>query len=216
MPLQILILAIAQSARIQSDLQWGGEEILHIGSRESEIDETHRFQLSFKVAGREGGMWLVGKTSTLMSSKMGDVEMPPPPYKDPIPSKQWISPAGFLLDAEPFDSGQFELDRLLAFWLPENDPAEWSATLATTLARGTIKAHARFKLIGKPAGPSREFALSLESDGDNGLVANGRLWFDVKSGRLLTAKIEAKNALPPGGRDRLRINLEYTDSRVKR
>src|SRR5688572_23707138 len=117
----IATLAI-ESSRLQVGTTWSGEQVLRYHSKESEIDETHRFKLSFKVTGMEQKMWVVERSSLLTGSRIDDTELPPPPQKDPLVMTEWLSPAGFLLDLDPYERGLFHLDRLIHFWLPSHQP----------------------------------------------------------------------------------------------
>ena len=204
----LLTLAFAsfQSTRLQVGTNWSGTEVLHYFSKESEIDETHRFKLAFRITGQDERMWVVERRGTLLGSKMGETEMPPPPYNEPTVSKVWLSPAGFLLDAEPFDRGTFDLDRLLAFWMHANNPDDWNVDLSTPITHSVAKGRAEFKLVSKPSGPSRNYGFTYTS---NQISAKGTMWFDVASGRIIQAKLEATNALLPGGRDRVNVSISY-------
>lgn len=214
MLLPILAFVSLQLTRLKVGTTWSGREVLHFVSKEAEIDESYRYKVSFRITGRDEGMWVVEKGSTLLGSRIDDTEMPPPPYPDPTLSKQWLSPAGFLLNAEPFERGVFDLDRLLHCWLPANKPEEWNVDLKTTDPRLTVSGRAEFKVVGKAAGPTMKYSMTYSSTGEKpGIGAKGDMWFDVASGRLVQAKIEASNALLPGGRERVNVSITYADGR---
>jgi hypothetical protein len=206
----ILALVAYGPTRLAVGTAWSGTETLHFVSRESEIDETHRFKLSFRVTGVEDEMWTVDRRSLLLSTNIDGTEIPGPPRQEAGVTKEWLAPAGFLLDASPYDRGGFALDRMLHFWLPVNLPDEWNADLSTTLEHVVAKARAEFKRVGKQDGPTREYSLTYTAAND--LSAKGRMWFDVKSGRLLRAKIDAKRAMLPGGSERADVTLTYNDA----
>jgi hypothetical protein len=211
-----VLASLAMGSRLHVGTNWSGNEVLHFFSKGMEIDETHRFKLSHRVIASDEAMWVVERRSFLLSSKIGDYDIPPPPGKDPLIVKEWLSPKGFVLDEEPFDVGEFELDRLTGVWLPDNTPDEWTVDLSTTLSHSISRGRAVFKLVGKPVGPSRKYTIVFESPDDaGGISATGWMWFDLATGRLLTARIEAKHAYIPGGRERANVTVEYTDSLVK-
>jgi|GEM_PF-6491420 len=211
--LPILTAYVLAPSRIGVGTNWSGEEVQHFGSKEDEIDETNRLKVGFRVTGREDDMWVVEQRVTLLETKMGDDVMPSPPYKDPTISKDWLSPEGSLLNEEPFDRGTFELDRLLDVWLPDNVPDEWTADLSTTLRLAVSKGTAKFTAFGRQIGSSRGYKLAYTSKADGpSMTATGVYWFSVIDGRLLTAQIEAKDALLPGGTGRAPVKLNYRDS----
>jgi hypothetical protein len=212
MILPFLALVALGPSRLQIGTSWSGDESLRFVSKEAEIDETHRFTLSFRVTALEDKMWTVQRKSILVSTTIDGTDIPGPPNQDPVTIKETLSPAGFLLDADPFERGTFALDRLLHFWLPSNLPDEWTADLSTTLDHVVAKARAEFKRVGPSEGPTLQYTLDYTSAND--LSAKGKMWFDVKSGRLLLAKINAKRAMMPGGSDRTDVILTYTDSKT--
>jgi hypothetical protein len=212
MILPILSLIALGPSRLNVGTTWSGDQTLHFVSKEAEIDETHRFRLSFRVTGREDEMWIVDRKSILVNTNIDGTDIPGPPNQEPATVKEWLAPAGFLLDATPFDKGGFALDRLLHFWLPANLPDEWSADLSTTLDHYVGKAKAEFKRASRADGSTRDYTLTFSAYND--LTAKGRMWFDVKTGRLLRAKIDATRAMLPGGSERANVTLTYVDSHI--
>jgi hypothetical protein len=212
MIIPFLALIALAPPRIQIGTSWSGEETLHFSSKLAEINETHRFALSFRVTGLEDKMWTVDRKSMLVSTIIDGTEIPGSTNQDASVIKEWLSPAGFLLGADPYDRGAFALDRMLHFWLPTNIPDEWSADLSTSLDHVVAKARAEFRRITRADGPILEYSLNYQAAND--LTAKGRMRFDVKSGRLLYARINAQRALLPGGMDRADVILTYTDSRT--
>jgi len=212
----LLALCALAPSRLTVGTNWGGEESLHYTSKADEIDESRRQKLFFRVTGKEDDLWVVQTQVTLLESKVGGVLMPPPPYKDPTISKAWLSPEGTLLYEDPFDHGTFELDRLIAMWLPANLPDEWTLDLSTTVEKQVTKGVAKLTSFGQPSGTSRGYRLTFTSGGDAPqMSATGVLWFDAGDGRLLSAQIEAKDALLPGSTERAHVTLAYRDSRTK-
>lgn len=209
----LLAVLVLQTSRLQNGTNWSGSESLHFVSREAEIDETHRFKISFRVTGLEDKMWIVERRGLLLGSRISDTDIPPPPDPQPLITKEWLSPAGFLLDSDPLDKGQFYLDRMIHLWLPDNVPDEWSADLATTTAHYVSKGHIVFKRTSKT---DATYSLTYTSPEDpTAISATGRMSFDLKTGRLMRAKIEAKQAILPGGTERANVTLTYTDSSLK-
>jgi hypothetical protein len=212
MLLSLLAVSALDSSRLSIGTNWSGEEVLHFFSKEAEIDETHRFKIAFRVTGLDEKMWVVERKGELLGSRIMDTEIPPPPDHQPALTKEWVSPAGFLLDADPLDKGQFGLDRLIHFWLPANLPDEWAVELSSAVSHFASKGRAEFKLTGTPSVKSREYDFAYTSPEDpTAISAKGQMWFDVKSGRLIKAKLEAQKAVLPGGVDRANVTLTYTD-----
>lgn len=204
---------VLDSSRLQIGTNWSGDETLHFVSKEAEIDETHVFKLAFRVTGVDNRMWIVERRGTLTATRIGDAEMPPPPYKEPAITKEWLSPAGFLLDAEPLEPGAFNLDRLITYWLPKNEPDTWSVDLSTTVTHNIIKGRAEFKVKGKPNRAVSEYTFSFSSAEIN---ASGTMWFQLGTGRLLQAEIKAQRAQLPGSTERANVEVTYIDSQVKK
>ncbi|HVT11776.1 MAG TPA: hypothetical protein VHE55_05885 [Fimbriimonadaceae bacterium] len=212
-----LLAAIAlDPSRLQAGTTWAGTEALHFVSKEAEIDETHRFKVVFRVTRSIDGLWEAEKRSNLLGSRIGDTDLPPPPNSTPVVSRAYLSPAGFLMDEEPFELAAYSLDRLLSFWLPLNDPETWSADLTTAGSHYVVKSHAEFKRVGKAGGPTRQYSFtSKPPPAQNDLSASGTMRFDVASGRLIEAKLKVKNAVVPGGTDHVDVDLTYTDAPVR-
>src|SRR4051812_43600433 len=102
MILPIVATMALQSSRLGVGTSWSGEEVLHFWNKQTEIDETHRLKLSFRVTGAENNMLVLERRSNLLGTRVMDTDIPPPPDHQPVVSKEWISQSGFLLDAEPF------------------------------------------------------------------------------------------------------------------
>lgn len=211
-----LLASIAfDSSRLQIGTTWAGNEVIHYASAAAEIDETHRFKIVFRVTGKAAGMWIAERRSNLLGSRVGNDELPPPPVSTPFVTKSMLSPAGFLMDEEPFEKATFALDRLFSFWLPSNNPDIWSADLITNAPHSVAKCHVVFKLSGRPTDQVREYTFTCETPGrTDELTASGAMRFDVRSGRLLQVNLKAKNAVVAGGTDRVDVTLTYTDSPV--
>ena len=200
-----------QSSRLAVGTSWSGEEVLHFFSKATEIDETHRIKLAFRVTGTEANMLVVERRSNLLGTRVMDTDIPPPPDSSPAISKEWLSPMGFLLDADPFEKGEFNLDRLIHFWLPSNQPEKWSVDLVSTTTHFIPKGRADFKRLARAG----EYSLSYSSpENPDEITASGTLRFDLRSGRLLSAKIDANHAHLPGGTERANVTLTYTDSQI--
>lgn len=213
--LPLLVSIAFDTSRLQIGTTWSGNEVIHYYSTAAEIDETHRFKILFRVTGKADGMWLAERRSNLLGSRIGNDELPPPPVSTPYITKSKLSPAGFLMDEEPFDKATFKLDRLFSFWLPANNPDTWSADLTTNSPRYVAKCHVVFTLTGRPTDQVREYTFTCETpDRTDELTGSGTMRFDVRSGRLLQAKLKAKNAVVAGGTDRVDVTLSYTDSPV--
>jgi hypothetical protein len=213
MLLPVLAAAAIEATRLKVDLTWGGEEVLHFSDRQTEIDETHRFKLAFRVTD-QGDFWTIERRSDLIGSKVGDVDLPPPPKPQTLIEKEWLSTKGLLIEAEPFDKGKFLLDRLIHWWLPSTLPDQWTADLNSSTAHIRTRGLAEFKLK-RDAGQSRLYDFTLTSEDADDISAKGTMWFDEISGRLLIARIKAKHAWLPGGTERADVSLTYTDSKTK-
>ncbi|HWA81802.1 MAG TPA: hypothetical protein VG820_00100 [Fimbriimonadaceae bacterium] len=213
MMIALLAAAALEPSRLQPGTTWAGTEELHFVSKEAEINESHRFKVVFRVTRSVDGLWEAEKRSSLLGSHIDDVDLPPPSDSTPVVSKSYFSPAGFLMDEEPFELPAFNLDRLISFWLPRNEPDTWSADLTTSGSHYAAKSHAEFKLLGKPTGPTRRYSFSaISPPAQNDLSASGAMRFDVASGRLIEAKLKVKHAVVPGGSDRVDVDLTYTDA----
>jgi hypothetical protein len=216
MLLTLLAASALDSSRLRSGMTWAGEATVHFLNRAAELDETDRLRLTFRVTGQDHRVWLVQRIGETLSTQISGADIPPPPKQDPQITGQFLAPGGFLLDEEPFDPGQFYLDRLLAFWLPPDNPDHWSADMTTESEHSVAKGHAEFKLTRK-AETSWKYSFAYKSvDYSLGVSATGEMWFDTTSGRLLRAKIEAKQALIPGGTERVDASVAYVDAPVKK
>src|ERR1044072_1709250 len=202
------------SSRLKVGTNWAGEQIIHYHNEAQEIHQTHRFKLSFRVTASEAKMWVVARTSELLSTKIGDTELGPPPKVRPETFKEYLSPAGFLLLVDPADRGLFNLDRAVPCWTPKNRPPAWKVDMTTTEeGQPSIKGLAQFKQIGDPGSYSREYRLKYSTgEGTGDLSAIARMRFDDKTGRLLQAWIQAKNCVMQGGTLKADVSMAYADA----
>ena len=202
--------AAIQSSRITLGSTWTAQETLHIVNSDSEIDETHRYKLDYRVLSRDKDAWVIDRKSYLTSSKIGDQELGPPPTTYPDITKEWVSAAGYLLDNEPMERGVFNMERLTTFWLPENNPDEWTVELSESLKHFASISRAEFKFVRKDE-TTRTYALTFTPTyAPEAMTATGRLRFDTKTGRLVEANVEAKHSFVPGGVDLGEITLKYS------
>lgn len=214
MILSVLVGLAFQTPRLQVGTEWSGVEVRHFTDGPSEIDETHTLSRSWKVVAREDRMWVVDSGIRLLGSRIDGTEIPAPAGDSPARSKEWLAPAGFLLDADPFDGPSFRIDRLLRFWLPANLPDEWTVQLSSALNHFSSKGMASFKLLSSNR-TQRTYSFSFaETPLASGLSSTGKMTFDVASGRLLKADLTARRAVMPGGTDRADLKLTYRDSKT--
>jgi hypothetical protein len=211
----LLVLSAMGASRLRDGLSWSGQETLRYVNKDEEIDETHRFKVSFRVSSRQNDKWIVERKVELLGSRIMDIEMPAPPKLAPDTGKETVSDEGIVLDSEPFDEGRFHLDRLTGWWLPANAAETWGYDLEKFTLRTRSKARVDFKLQ-RDTGKLKLYTLALASEEPTDISATGKIWFDVASGRVLTADIVAKQARIPGGTDRATITITYTDSNTKR
>lgn len=207
-----LLFLTLDSSRLRVGLGWSGQLVEHFISKESEIDETHRLKLTFRVSGQQDDFWVVDKKTELLGSKIADTEIPPPPKQFPDLARQLVSQSGSVMDLSPMDKGTYFMDRLLGFWLPQNKPDEWKADISTESRVGTLKGVAQFRA----AGHDGYYVFTFKTgDQDGALSAKGQMRFDLTSGRLLTARLNVSNIVMPGSKTSANAEVTYTDSGVK-
>jgi hypothetical protein len=200
------------SSRLQVGTSWGGEETIRYVNSSEQIDQTDRWKLRFRITGKDEKLWTVERKINLLEMKIGDEIARSKDNEDPAVTKEWLAPDGSLVDLDPFDSGTIRLERLLHFWLPANFPDRWIVQLGRSPTHFLSPAEASFGLLTK-TNTTRTYALTFaEKDNPVATSAIGRMTFDVQSGRLLRARIEAKRALVPGGTDTADVTLAYEDA----
>lgn len=210
----VAALILSDTPRLQEGTFWSGEEVLHFSNAEAEIDETHRIKLNFRVVKKESGMWVVDRTSLLLGTRIEQTDLGPPPGAKPDTAKEYLAPAGFLLDLKPYERGVFGLDRLIHYWMPASMPDEWNAEITTNDDSYTSKAEAHFALIGKPTKVDRQYSFRYKTlDDPNGITATGTMRFDNGTGRLLEARLSVQKAFMPYGTMRGNVSLTYSDSK---
>lgn len=210
----LAIVLAANVSRLKLDLTWSAAVTCHYRNVATELDQTDRWNYHYRVTGHEKGNWIVYRKATLTSSRIGDTDLPLPPGVEPTQRKLWLSNGGELLNEFPLEEKSFPIDRLVHFWLPVDAPDQWSRDLKATTEQFMTRGKANFALSRK-ASKSREYSLTYTSPEDpTGIAATGKLWFDLDSGRLLEATIEAKHVVPPGGDERADLTLHYLDSQA--
>jgi hypothetical protein len=209
----VAALVLLDTSRLQVGTNWSGQAEVRYYSRDAEIDETHLFRLRFNVTGKQAGMWLVDRTSELLNTRIEKTDLGPPPNAIPTVTKLWLAPKGFLLDMKPYEKGLFGLDRLIHYWLPENQPDDWTVQLTTADDSDSSKAKAEFSRVKDSSRTLADYSFRYATlDDPKGISAKGRLVFEVRTGRLMKAKIEATNLYPPTGAERTNATIAYTDS----
>lgn len=211
-----MILALAamtamQSPQIDVGTTWGGRQILIVGDEREGTTETHKLEISYKVVKSEDGMFRAERSSKHLGTRIGDVDLGPPPEQMSTRFRATLSPRGFLLDLDPFDEGTFDCERILQVWSAGVEMKPFSVELTTTDSRSVSNVRMEFRPI--PQAKTREFLVGLRQN--SGMSGSGRMRFDPTTGRLLSADMKLKSARAPGGVERTDIRLSYRDSKLK-